>query len=63
MPKAAAMNAIPPWIAVAQSATPALADDVAAAVPDDFVKQRQADVTVSARCALARRFFAPHFIF
>ena len=61
MPTAEAMNAIRSWIAVAQSATPVLADDVAAAVPDDFVKQRQADVTVSARRVLA--LAAPRFIF
>jgi hypothetical protein len=47
MPSADALNAIRAWIAVGQAATPALGDDLTAGIPDDFVKQRQADSKVS----------------
>ena len=63
MPSTEALNVIRSWIAVAQSATPVLADDVAASVPDDFVKQRQADVKVSARRVLAQRLMRRNSVF
>jgi hypothetical protein len=47
MPSAEALNAIRSWISVGQATVPTLADDLTAAIPEDFVKQRQADSRVS----------------
>jgi hypothetical protein len=46
MPNADALNAIRSWIAVGQASSPTLGDDLTAGIPDDFVKQRQADSRV-----------------
>ena len=46
MPNQDALNAIRSWIAVGMASTPALGDDLTTGIPDDFVKQRQADSKV-----------------
>jgi hypothetical protein len=46
MPNPEALNAIRSWIAVGLASAPALGDDLTAGIPDDFVKQRQADSRV-----------------
>jgi hypothetical protein len=47
MPNLDALNAIRSWIAVGQATMPVLGDDLTSAIPEDFVKQRQADSKVS----------------
>lgn len=47
MPNAEALSAIRSWIAVGQATIPTLGDDLTAAIPEDFVRQRQADSKVS----------------
>jgi hypothetical protein len=57
MPSADALNAIRSWIAVNQATCPTLGDHLTAGIPDDFVKQRQADPRVSAAALAPSRCY------
>jgi hypothetical protein len=46
MPNPEALSAIRSWIAVGLASAPALGDELTSGIPDDFVKQRQADSRV-----------------
>jgi hypothetical protein len=59
MPSSEALEVIRSWIAVGQATAPVLGDDLTAAIPEDFVRQRQADSKVS----VAETFVFAHLKF